>query len=86
MNKQRLKTTVALVVLIAGLAVLAVLLLGRGPSTYMGVDELAARKAELVGTGIRLAGFAAATAIGGMLLAAVLRHIRRTDQRRQEQV
>ena len=57
MNKQRLKTTVALVVLVAGLAVLAVLLLGRGLSPYMGVDELAARKAELVGTGIRLAGF-----------------------------
>ena len=33
-----------------------------------------------------VAGFAAATAIGGLLLAAVLRHIRRTDQRRQEQV
>ena len=56
MNKQRLKTTVALVVLIAGLAVLAVLLLRRGLSPYMAVDELVARKAELVGDEIRLAG------------------------------
>ena len=57
MNKQRLKTTIALVVLVAGLAALAVLLLGRGLSPYMAVDELVARKAELVGHDMRLAGF-----------------------------
>lgn len=57
MRRNRLGTTIAVIVLAAALVLLVTLLMRPGLSPYMAVDELAARKAELCDIEMRLAGF-----------------------------